>query len=90
MWIRGTWPRFRIDQMLHFAWKVLVPASLANLLWVAIVLKLPVPIGGPVVLMLAGNLVILFTALTLLGRAAKRQWRSKRPGSSAEPGLVAA
>ena len=27
MWIRGTWPRFRIDQMLGFAWKVLVPAS---------------------------------------------------------------
>ena len=46
MWIRGTWPRFRIDQMLEFAWKVLVPASLANLLWVAIVLKLPVPTGS--------------------------------------------
>ena len=39
MWIRGTWPRFRIDQMLAFAWKVLVPASLANLLWSAIVLQ---------------------------------------------------
>ncbi len=50
MWIRGTWPRFRIDQMLGFAWKVLVPASLANLLWVAIVLKLPVPDGGAVAL----------------------------------------
>ena len=48
MWIRGTWPRFRIDQMLAFAWKVLVPASLANLLWVAIVLKMPVPTLRPV------------------------------------------
>ena len=43
MWIRGTWPRFRIDQMLGLAWKVLVPAALANLLWVAIVQKLPLP-----------------------------------------------
>jgi NADH-quinone oxidoreductase subunit H len=81
MWIRGTWPRFRIDQMLAFAWKVLVPATLANLLWVAIVLQigrradLSVP-GAPtpiqMVLLLAGNVVILFAAATLLGRAARR------------------
>jgi NADH-quinone oxidoreductase subunit H len=31
MWIRGTLPRFRIDQMMAFAWKVLVPISLANI-----------------------------------------------------------
>lgn len=31
MWIRGTLPRFRIDQMMGFAWKVLVPISLANI-----------------------------------------------------------
>lgn len=72
MWIRGTLPRFRIDQMLAFAWKVLVPASLANLLWVAIVLKLGLPVGFQWVLMLTGNVAILVTALTLLGQAAKR------------------
>jgi len=72
MWIRGTWPRFRIDQMLAFAWKVLVPASLANLLWVAVVLKLPLPAPVQWILMLGGNLLILFVAATLLGRAAKR------------------
>jgi NADH-quinone oxidoreductase subunit H len=72
MWIRGTWPRFRIDQMLHFAWKVLVPASLAGLLWVAIVLKLPVGAAVQYVLILAGNLAIILVALTLLGQAAKR------------------
>jgi NADH-quinone oxidoreductase subunit H len=78
MWIRGTWPRFRIDQMLNFAWKVLVPASLANLLWVALVMKLP--LSGPdqapspvqYILLLAGSLAILFVVLTLLGRAARR------------------
>lgn len=31
MWIRGTLPRFRIDQMMGFAWKVLVPISLVNI-----------------------------------------------------------
>lgn len=72
MWIRGTWPRFRIDQMLAFAWKVLVPATLANLLWVALVMKLPAPVAVQYVLLLGGNLVILFVATTLLGQAAKR------------------
>lgn len=73
MWIRGTWPRFRIDQMLAFAWKVLVPATLANLLWVAVVLKLPAPTPLQWVLLLGGNLLILLAAATMLGRAAKRQ-----------------
>jgi NADH-quinone oxidoreductase subunit H len=72
MWIRGTWPRFRIDQMLGFAWKVLVPASLANLLWVASAQMIPAPTPVKWFLMLIGNVAIIFVALTLLGQAAKR------------------
>jgi NADH-quinone oxidoreductase subunit H len=72
MWIRGTWPRFRIDQMLAFAWKVLVPAALANLLWAALAIKLPVPQPLQWILLLGGNVVILSAAATLLGQAAKR------------------
>jgi NADH-quinone oxidoreductase subunit H len=77
MWIRGTWPRFRIDQMLAFAWKVLVPASLATLLWVAVVLKLPLPLAAQYVLMLAGSLGVLAVVLALLGRAARRYAASR-------------
>ncbi len=80
MWIRGTWPRFRIDQMLAFAWKVLVPASLANLMWVAVVLKLPLPLPVQWALALGGNLVVLAGALTLLGRSAKR-YVARRTGT---------
>ncbi|MBI3317885.1 MAG: NADH-quinone oxidoreductase subunit NuoH [Candidatus Omnitrophica bacterium] len=31
IWIRGTFPRFRIDQLMSFAWKVLIPMTLVNL-----------------------------------------------------------
>lgn len=31
IWIRGTWPRVRVDQLLTFAWKVLLPMSLINI-----------------------------------------------------------
>ena len=73
MWIRGTWPRFRIDQMLGFAWKVLVPVSLANLLWIAVALKLPVSSTAfQWFVVLAGNVAVLLITLSLLGRSAKR------------------
>ncbi len=30
IWVRGTLPRFRYDQLMAIAWKFLLPASLAN------------------------------------------------------------
>jgi NADH-quinone oxidoreductase subunit H len=32
IWVRGTLPRFRYDQLMGFAWKFLFPAALLNLL----------------------------------------------------------
>ncbi|HEX6290322.1 MAG TPA: NADH-quinone oxidoreductase subunit NuoH [Herpetosiphonaceae bacterium] len=40
VWIRGTFPRLRIDQLMAFAWKFLLPLALINIfstsLWIAI------------------------------------------------------
>jgi NADH-quinone oxidoreductase subunit H len=40
IWVRLTLPRLRIDHLLNFNWKFLVPLSLANLLVVAFVWKI--------------------------------------------------
>ncbi len=45
MWIRGTLPRFRIDQMMQFAWKVLVPIALVNIILTGIALPIFKSIG---------------------------------------------
>ena len=37
LWIRWTLPRFRYDQVMSLAWKVLVPLALANLVVTAVV-----------------------------------------------------
>lgn len=36
IWFRGTFPRFRIDQVMAFAWKFLLPLALANVFIVAV------------------------------------------------------
>jgi NADH-quinone oxidoreductase subunit H len=37
IWIRGTLPRFRYDQLMAFGWKFLLPLAIANLVVTAIV-----------------------------------------------------
>jgi NADH-quinone oxidoreductase subunit H len=43
IWVRGTFPRFRFDQLMQLGWKVLLPLSLLNIL-----------LTGAVILLIAG------------------------------------
>ncbi|MCS7088341.1 MAG: NADH-quinone oxidoreductase subunit NuoH [Thermoflexales bacterium] len=86
MWLRGTLPRVRIDQMHALNWKFLVPMSTVNLVLVMLVLKLfptseaaAQTFGGILVtpwvqalILLAVNLAVLFVSLALAARAARR------------------
>jgi NADH-quinone oxidoreductase subunit H len=40
MWIRWTFPRIRVDHLMTFCWKIMVPLALFNLVVTAIVAKL--------------------------------------------------
>ncbi len=78
VWIRGTLPRVRIDQMLNFNWKFLVPLSLALILTVAVLDKVMELYFDPSLLTRTGvhllsNILLGYAALELARRYARRQ-----------------
>jgi NADH-quinone oxidoreductase subunit H len=68
IWIRGTLPRLRIDQMMAFCWKVLVPVALANLMITAFGLGALVGIGMSVdhALWITGITTLVLAVLGLI------------------------
>jgi NADH-quinone oxidoreductase subunit H len=40
IWVRGTLPRFRYDQLMAFGWKFLLPLAIANILVTSLVVAL--------------------------------------------------
>jgi hypothetical protein len=78
IWIRGTWPRIRVDQILNFNWKLLVPLTLVLILMVAILDKLIPPGTNELVrasLFLASNVLLVFVTLEILRSNGRRQRR---------------
>ena len=43
IWVRGTLPRFRYDQLMGFGWKFLVPVAVANIVVTAFWMALRLP-----------------------------------------------
>jgi len=70
-WVRGTIPRLRIDQVMAFAWKCLLPLALLNLLITGIeVIILPEALPWPVIflnLAIMAVLVVLWSKFFRLG-----------------------
>jgi NADH-quinone oxidoreductase subunit H len=78
-WIKGTFPRIRVDQMMSFAWKILVPMVLALVLWQMLVMKLFGPMWMQNIAILAGNIVVIIAVLSIMGKYFKSEaMRTKR------------
>ncbi|MBW4437493.1 MAG: NADH-quinone oxidoreductase subunit NuoH [Pleurocapsa minor GSE-CHR-MK-17-07R] len=95
--LRATVPRVRIDQMMAFNWKFLVPVSVVNVLVIALALKIAQGLGltpenatdfvsniPQTIVLLIANLVVVVFALTLV-RGSVRKERLMTSGKRAEP-----
>jgi NADH-quinone oxidoreductase subunit H len=74
VWIRGTLPRLRYDQLMAFAWKVLLPVTLVNLVLGAIVREIGAMSWNVLVLLIINVpvVLILYWLYNRLYRAAQR------------------
>ena len=85
MWVRYSFPRVRIDQMLGFNWKFLTPLALFLLIVVAILDKLLVGVVSELVyvlVLLGANLVIAWATILILrvyARVERKRIGEERP-----------
>jgi NADH-quinone oxidoreductase subunit H len=83
--VRWTIPRFRFDQLMNLAWKVMMPLALLNLLCVMAVKQL----GWPTWVLTAASLVLFVGAGALSVRLSGSVTNPKRPVRKLPPGLPA-
>jgi NADH-quinone oxidoreductase subunit H len=70
IWLRGTLPRIRYDQLMRFGWKVLIPASLVWILVIATIRVWRTHGGSPAVYTVAGLLLVTLLALLFMADTA--------------------
>lgn len=61
VWLRGTFPRLRIDQLMGLAWKFFLPLGLVNILAAGLWAQFPFPLGtaaSALLLTIAGWLLV--------------------------------
>jgi NADH-quinone oxidoreductase subunit H len=85
MWVKYSMPRVRIDHMLAFNWKFLVPLSLVVLMMTAVLNKLLAGLPGWAYTlgMFGANVVVAVITIEILRAYGRRQQKSKQSLSPA-------
>ena len=81
VWLRGTLPRIRYDQLMRFGWKILIPASLAWILMIATIRVWRQHGGSTPVYIVGGAILGALLVLAWAGDVAAE----RRRGAAAEP-----
>jgi NADH-quinone oxidoreductase subunit H len=76
VWLRGTLPRIRYDQLMAFGWKILIPASLAWILMIATIRVWRQHGGSTPVYIVGGAILGLLLLLAWAGDVAAEKRRA--------------
>ncbi len=83
MWVRATLPRMRIDQLMDFCWKILIPMALFNILSTAVLLLAFPGNLWPIAIVNWALVAALFFALPALQKRRLRSFRERARLSAA-------
>jgi NADH-quinone oxidoreductase subunit H len=87
IWLRGSLPRIRYDQLMKIGWKILIPVSLG---WTMIVATARVwrrQGGSPAVYVIGGGIIVLLALLLLRWEeSGRRAEQAAADAETAEPG----
>ena len=94
IWLRATYPRLRIDQIMAFSWKFLLPLSLINLLAVSLEVFFLRDAAGQLTtadlgIMAAINLAVAVASIVLFGNLIRSRvkFETRRPAQVTVPGV---
>lgn len=99
LWVRNALPRVRIDQLMAFNWKFLVPLSIVNLLITALLLRIVQEVGlapsaenvhdfganiPQTIVLLLGNVALVAGVMSILRGQGRRERLLEEAAESAE------
>ena len=85
VWLRGTLPRIRYDQLMALGWKILIPGSLVWILMIATIRAWRRHGGSPGVYIVAGVVLLLFLGLVWVWETGAERRRAALAEAAGEP-----
>jgi len=89
VWLRGTLPRIRYDQLMRFGWKILIPASLAWILMIATIRVWRQHGGSTPVYIVGGAILGGLLVLAWAGDVAAERRRTAAEAAESDEGAAA-